>query len=83
MEEEILGVIGEEIDLVNDLELDSDLFDRIDNKVNEQNNLINMENYRLELIRILKEAKEMNIDISFSEEMTVEELEAILSSIRM
>jgi hypothetical protein len=83
MEEEILGVIGEEIDLVNDLELDSDLFDRIDNKVNEQNNLINMENYRLELLRILKEAKEMNIDINYDENMSINELEEILASIKM
>ena len=83
MEEEILGVIGEEIDLVNDLELDSDLFDRIDNKVNEQNNLINMEDYRLELLRILKEAKEMNIDINYDENMSINELEEILASIKM
>ena len=83
MEEEILGVIGEEIDLVNDLELDSDLFDRIDNKVNEQNNLIDMENYRLELIRILKEAKDMNIDISYDENMSIDELESIIASIKM
>ena len=83
MEEEILGVIGEEIDLVNDLELDSDLFDRIDNKVNEQNNLINMENYRLELLRILKEAKDMNIDISYDENMSIDELESIIASIKM
>ena len=83
MEEEILGVIGEEIDLVNDLELDSDLFDRIDNKVNEQNNLISMENYRLELLRILKEAKEMNIDINYDENMSINELEEILASIKM
>lgn len=83
MEEEILGVIGEEIDLVNDMELDSSLFERIEDKVNEQNDLIKMENYRLELIRILKEAKEMNIDISFDENMSIEELEEILASIKM
>ena len=81
--EEILGVVSEELDLVDSYETDEGLLDRINAKVEEQNDLINMENYRLELIRILKEAKEMNIDISFSEEMTVEELEAILSSIRM
>ena len=34
MEEEILGVIGEEIDLVDDVELDSSLFERIEDKVN-------------------------------------------------
>ena len=62
MEEEILGVIGDELDLVDDMELDSSLFERIDNKVNEQNDLIKMENYRLELLRILKEAKGMNIE---------------------
>ena len=83
MEEEILGVIGEEIDLVNDMELDSSLFERIEDKVNEQNDLIKLENYRLELIRILKEAKEMNIDISFDENMSIEELEEILASIKM
>ena len=83
MEEEILGVIGEEIDLVNDMELDSSLFERIEDKVNEQNDLIKMENYRLELIRILKEAKEMNIDINFDENMSIEELEEILASIKM
>ena len=83
MEEEILGVIGEKIDLVNDMELDSSLFERIEDKVNEQNDLIKMENYRLELIRILKEAKEMNIDISFDENMSIEELEEILASIKM
>ena len=81
--EEILGVVSEELDLVDSYETDEGLLDRINAKVEEQNDLISMENYRLELIRILKEAKEMNIDISFSEEMTVEELEAILSSIRM
>ena len=83
MEEEILGVIGEEIDLVNDMELDSSLFERIEDKVNEQNDLIKMENYRLELIRILKEAKEMNIDIKFDENMSIDELEEILASIKM
>ena len=81
--EEFLGVVSEELDLVDSYETDEGLLDRINAKVDEQNDLISMENYRLELIRILKEAKEMNIDISFSEEMTVEELEAILSSIRM
>ena len=30
MEEEILGVIGDELDLVDDMELDSSLFERID-----------------------------------------------------
>ncbi|MBQ8535250.1 MAG: hypothetical protein IJ463_06160 [Bacilli bacterium] len=83
MEEEILGVIGEEIDLVDDVELDSSLFERIEDKVSEQNDLIKMENYRLELLRILKEAKEMNIDISYDENMSVEELEEILASIKM
>lgn len=83
MEEEILGVIGEEIDLVDDVELDSSLFERIEDKVNEQNDLIKMENYRLELIRILKEAKEMNIDIRFDENMSIDELEEILASIKM
>lgn len=83
MKEEILGVIGDELDLVDDMELDSSLFERIDNKVNEQNDLIKMENYRLELLRILKEAKEMNIDISYDENMSVEELEEILASIKM
>ena len=83
MEEEILGVIGEEIDLVDDVELDSSLFERIEDKVNEQNDLIKMENYRLELLRILKEAKGMNIDISYDENMSVEELEEILASIKM
>ena len=83
MEEEILGVIGDELDLVDDMELDSSLFDRIENKVNEQNDLIKMENYRLELLRILKEAKGMNIDISYDENMSVAELEEILASIKM
>lgn len=83
MEEEILGVIGDELDLVDDMELDSSLFEKIENKVNEQNNLIKMENYRLELLRILKEAKGMNIDISYDENMSVEELEEILASIKM
>ena len=83
MEEEILGVIGDELDLVDDMELDSSLFERIDNKVNGQNDLIKMENYRLELLRILKEAKGMNIDISYDENMSVEELEEILASIKM
>lgn len=83
MEEEILGVIGDELDLVDDMELDSSLFERIENKVNEQNDLIKMENYRLELLRILKEAKKMNIDISYDENMSVEELEEILASIKM
>ena len=83
MEEEILGVIGEEIDLVDDVELDSSLFERIEDKVNEQNDLIKMENYRLELIRILTEAKAMNIDVNFTTDMSVEELESIVSSIKM
>ena len=83
MEEEILGVIGDELNLVDDIEYDLGLFERIENKVNEQNNSINMENYRLELIRILKEAKEMNIAINFNENMSVEELESIIASIKM
>ena len=83
MEEEILGVIGDELNLVDDIEYDLGLFERIENKVNEQNNLIDMENYRLELIRILKEAKEMNIAINFNENMSVEELESIIASIKM
>ena len=81
--EDILGVVSDELDLVDAYETDTDLLDRINNKVNEQNNLIDMENYRLELIRILKEAKEMNIAINFNENMSVEELESILSSIKM
>lgn len=83
MEEEILGAISDELDLVDSFEDDLGLVDRINDKVNEQNDLISMENYRLELIRILKEAKEMNIDVSFSENMSVEELESIVSSIKM
>lgn len=83
MEEEILGVIGDELNLVDDIEYDLGLFERIENKVNEQNNLIDMENYRLELIRILKEAKEMNIDISYDENMSIDELESIIASIKM
>ena len=83
MEEEILGVIGDELNLVDDIEYDLGLFERIENKVNEQNNLIDMENYRLELIRILKEAKEMNIAINFNENMSVDELESIIASIKM
>ena len=83
MEEEILGVIGDELNLVDDVEYDLGLFERIENKVNEQNNSINMENYRLELLRILKEAKEMNIAINFNENMSVEELESIIASIKM
>ena len=83
MEEEILGVIGDELNLVDDIEYDLGLFERIENKVNEQNNLIDMENYRLELLRILKEAKEMNIDISYDENMSIDELESIISSIKM
>ena len=83
MEEEILGVIGDELNLVDDVEYDLGLFERIENKVNEQNNLIDMENYRLELIRILKEAKEMNIDISYDENMSIDELESIIASIKM
>ena len=83
MEEEILGVIGDELNLVDDIEYDLGLFERIENKVNEQNNSINMENYRLELLRILKEAKDMNIAINFNENMSVEELESIIASIKM
>lgn len=83
MEEEILGVVGDELDLVDDIEYDMGLFDRIEDKVNEQNDLISMENYRLELLRILKEAKEMNIDISYDENMSVEELERIIATIKM
>lgn len=83
MEEEILGVIGDELNLVDDAEYDLGLFERIENKVNEQNNSINMENYRLELLRILKEAKDMNIDISYDENMSIDELESIIASIKM
>ena len=83
MEEEILGVIGDELDLVDDIEYDLGLFDRIEDKVNAQNDLISMENYRLELLRILKEAKEMNIDINYDENMSINELEEILASIKM
>lgn len=83
MEEEILGVIGDELNLVDDVEYDLGLFERIENKVNEQNNSINMENYRLELLRILKEAKDMNIDISYDENMSIDELESIIASIKM
>lgn len=83
MEDEILGVIGDELDLVDDVEFDDGLFERIDAKVQEQNDLISMENYRLELLRILKEAKEMNINVNFNENMSVEELEKILATIKM
>ena len=83
MEEEILGVIGDELNLVDDVEYDLGLFERIENKVNEQNNSINMENYRLELLRIFKEAKDMNIDISYDENLSIDELESIIASIKM
>ena len=81
--EDILGVVSDELDLVEDFEVDTGLIDRINDKVNAQNEAISMENYRLELIRILKEAKEMNIDIKFDENMTIDELEEILASIKM
>lgn len=83
MEEDILGVIGEELDLLDDKEYDIDIFERIENKVNEQNDAISMENYKLELLRILKEAKDMNIDISYNDNMSIEELESIIASIKM
>lgn len=83
MEEEVLGLIDDELDLVDDIEYDETLFERINDIVDEQNNSINMENYRLELLRILRDAKEMNIDISYNDDMTVEELERIVSSIRL
>ena len=83
MEEEILGIIGEELDLVDEVETDDGLIDRIDNLVKTQNDVINMENYRLELLRILKEAKEMNIPLVYDENMSVEELEKIIASIKM
>ena len=81
--EDILNAVSDELDLVEDFDTDTGLIDRINDKVNAQNEAISMENYRLELIRILKEAKAMNIDVSFSESMSVEELESILSSIKM
>ena len=81
--EDILSAVSEELDLVDEFNSDDGLVDKINNKVNEQNNTISMENYRLELIRILKEAQAMNLDVSFSEDMSVEELESILSSIKM
>lgn len=83
MEEEVLGLIDDELDLVDDIEYDETLFERINDKVDEQNDSISMENYRLELLRILRDAKEMNIDISYNDDMTIEELERIVSSIRL
>lgn len=83
MEEDILDVIGEELDLLDDMEYDIDIFERIENKVNEQNDAISMENYKLELLRILKEAKDMNIDINYNDNMSIEELESIIASIKM
>lgn len=83
MEEDILDVIGEELDLLDDKEYDIDIFERIENKVNEQNDAISMENYKLELLRILKEAKDMNIDINYNDNMSIEELESIIASIKM
>lgn len=81
--EDILGVVSDELDLVEDFEVDTGLIDRINDKVNAQNEAISMENYRLELIRILTEAKAMNIDVNFTTDMSVEELESIVSSIKM
>ena len=81
--EDILGVVSDELDLVEDFEVDTGLIDRINDKVNAQNEAISMENYRFELIRILTEAKEMNIPVDFSFDMSVEELESIVSSIKM
>lgn len=81
--EDILGVVSDELDLVEDFEVDTGLIDRINDKVNAQNEAISMENYRLELIRILTEAKSMNIDVNFTTDMSVEELESIVSSIKM
>ena len=81
--EDILGVVSDELDLVEDFEMDTGLIDRINDKVNAQNEAISMENYRLELIRILTEAKAMNIDVNFTTDMSVEELESIVSSIKM
>ena len=81
--EDILGVVSDELDLVEEFDTDTGLIDRINAKVNEQNEAISMENYRLELIRILTEAKAMNIPVDFSLDMSVEELESIVSSIKM
>lgn len=81
--EDILDVVSDELDLVEEFDTDTGLIDRINAKVNEQNEAISMENYRLELIRILTEAKAMNIPVDFSLDMSVEELESIVSSIKM
>ena len=81
--EDILGVVSDELDLVEDFEVDTGLIDRINDKVNAHNEAISMENYRLELIRIVTEAKAMNIDVNFTTDMSVEELESIVSSIKM
>lgn len=84
MREEIKGLIDDEFNNVSSsLEdfYDDAVVEDIKNKINFSNYNLQRENYRQELLRICKEKFKDNINIAYSDDMSIEELEKILNDI--
>lgn len=83
MDFNIKDVIDEELGDLNvtlDQYYDDKVKDRIDNLVHEQNlNAVENEKYRQELIGILEHLKEMNVNVNYDPNMSVYELENLVS----
>lgn len=86
MKNEIEDLINEKFSSIDtSLEeiYENNISENIERQVNTQNDSIQKENHRQELLKQLKSLKEMRCDIDYNESMSAEELESILYSVRI
>jgi hypothetical protein len=84
MRDEINSILDDAFDKVNpsldDIYNGKEILDNINEKIDLQNSDVNLE--KRELIDILQRANDMGLNIQYSEEMSVEELEKLVNSIK-
>jgi exoribonuclease R len=84
MRDEINSILDDAFDKVNpsldDIYNSNEILDNINEKIDLQNGDVNLE--KRELIDILQRANDMGLNIQYSEEMSVEELEKLVNSIK-
>jgi hypothetical protein len=84
MRDEINSILDDAFDKVNpsldDIYNGKEILDNINEKIDLQNGDVNLE--KRELIDILQRANDMGLNIQYSEEMSVEELEKLVNSIK-
>lgn len=87
MKNEIEDLINEQFSNMDtsleDLYTNNSIYESIENQANVQNETIQKEEYRQDLLKRLEAAKEMRCELDYNENMSIEELENILNSIKI